>query len=40
MKGIGDRNMMTGETAALVNKRGRSKVNIERERDDSLQELS
>jgi hypothetical protein len=32
MKGIGDINMMMGETAALVNKRGRSKMNSERER--------
>jgi len=32
MKGIGDRNMMKGETAALVNKRASSKVNNERER--------
>lgn len=33
MKGIGDRNMMKGETAALVNKRASSKVNNERERE-------
>jgi hypothetical protein len=33
MKGTGDRNMMKGETAALVNKRASSKVNNERERE-------
>jgi hypothetical protein len=31
MKGRGNRNMMKGETAALVNKRASSKVNNERE---------
>lgn len=33
MKGIGDRNVMKGETAALVNKRASNKVNNERERE-------
>jgi len=36
MKGIGDRNMMKGETAALVNKRASSKANNEREREREI----